>query len=108
MEPITSLLTAWHMGPLHAYERWLTLILAFGPFLLLALVFVIRRRMDDAEDDDESQGDGRDRGVGTTDGTPERPSGDGSAEDALASGQAGSVRQPGESDAMLDLERRAE
>jgi hypothetical protein len=34
------------MGALHPVEQWLTLILAFGPFLLLAAVIVHRRRQD--------------------------------------------------------------
>lgn len=104
MEPITSLLTVWHMGPLHAYERWLTLILAFGPFLLLALVFVIRRRMDDAEDglEDQAEGDEPTDGGAAPSPAEDRP------QDETAPDRAGSVRQPGESDAMLDLERRAE
>ena len=29
-----------HMGSLHAYEQALTLVLAFGPFLVLGLVVV--------------------------------------------------------------------
>jgi len=44
-----------HMGALHPVEKVLTLVLAFGPFLLLAAVIMIRRRQDAAED--ESQRD---------------------------------------------------
>jgi hypothetical protein len=34
-----------HLGPLHPVERILTLLLAFGPFVLLALtIWVTRRR----------------------------------------------------------------
>jgi hypothetical protein len=40
-----------HMGGLHPYEKVLTLVLAFGPFLLLAAVIMIRRRQDQAEED---------------------------------------------------------
>jgi len=36
------------MGSLHLYEQALTLILAFGPFMLLALVIWLRRRRDRA------------------------------------------------------------
>lgn len=43
-------LSALHMGALHPYEQVLTLILAFGPFVLLAAVIVHRRRQDAAED----------------------------------------------------------
>lgn len=39
-----------HLGPLHPVEQWLTLLLAFGPFVLLAVVVVVRRRQDAAED----------------------------------------------------------
>jgi hypothetical protein len=50
-----------HMGALHPYEKVLTLVLAFGPFLLLAAVILIRRREDGA-DESESTGDAqRDR-----------------------------------------------
>jgi hypothetical protein len=38
-----------HMGALHPYEQVLTLVLAFGPFLLLGAVIVHRRRQDAAE-----------------------------------------------------------
>ena len=46
-----------HMGALNPYEQVLTLILAFGPFLLLAAVIVHRRRQDAAEDQLEDQRD---------------------------------------------------
>lgn len=39
-----------HMGALHPFEQVLTLVLAFGPFLLLAAVIVHRRRQDVHED----------------------------------------------------------
>lgn len=45
-------LVVMHMGALHAYEKVLTLILAFGPFLLLAAVIVHRRRQDAAAEGD--------------------------------------------------------
>ena len=35
-----------HMGALHPFEQALTLVLAFGPFLVLAAVIVVRRRQD--------------------------------------------------------------
>jgi hypothetical protein len=37
----------WHLGQLHAFENWLALLLAFGPFVILAVVIVVRRRDDD-------------------------------------------------------------
>ena len=40
-----------HLGPLHEQEKVLTVVLAFAPFVLLALVIVVRRRQDAAEDD---------------------------------------------------------
>lgn len=42
-----------HMGALHPFEKALTLALAFGPFLILAAVLLMRRRQDQA--DEESQ-----------------------------------------------------
>ncbi|MGB0101421.1 MAG: hypothetical protein WBP61_14180 [Nocardioides sp.] len=33
-----------HMGAMHPYEKGLTLLLAFGPFLILAAVVLVRRR----------------------------------------------------------------
>jgi len=39
-----------HLGALHPYEKVLTLLLAFGPFVLLGLVVVVRRRHDLAEE----------------------------------------------------------
>jgi hypothetical protein len=49
MMTLPPFLTALHMGALHPYEQVLTLILAFGPFLVLAAVIVHRRRQDDAD-----------------------------------------------------------
>lgn len=39
-------MTPLHMGALHPYEQALTLILAFGPFVLLGVVVWWRRRAD--------------------------------------------------------------
>lgn len=44
-----------HLGAMHPYEQVLTLILAFGPFVVLGIVIAIRRRMDRLEDDPEVQ-----------------------------------------------------
>lgn len=38
---------AMHLGALHPVETLLTVVLAFGPFLVLALVILVRRREDD-------------------------------------------------------------
>jgi hypothetical protein len=35
-----------HLGPLHPFELALTLLLAFGPFVVLWAVIVVRRRED--------------------------------------------------------------
>jgi len=40
-------LTALHLGGLHPYEMVLTLVLAFGPFVVLGAVIVLRRHHDD-------------------------------------------------------------
>jgi hypothetical protein len=46
---------ALHMGALHPYETVLTLVLAFGPFVVLGLVIAVRRRHeDDSEDSGEA------------------------------------------------------
>lgn len=45
-----------HMGALHPFETFLTLVLAFGPFLLLGAVVVHRRRQDAREDADGGPG----------------------------------------------------
>ena len=37
-------LVVMHMGALHAYEKVLTLLLAFGPFVVLGSVIALRRR----------------------------------------------------------------
>lgn len=39
-------MTVLHLGPLHPAEQALTLLLAFGPFVVLAIVVVLRRRSD--------------------------------------------------------------
>jgi hypothetical protein len=40
-----------HMGAMHPYETVLTLVLAFGPFLVLGAVIANRRRHErDSED----------------------------------------------------------
>lgn len=39
----------WHLGGLHPYETVLTLLLAFGPFVVLAVVVWRRRGEEDRE-----------------------------------------------------------
>jgi hypothetical protein len=43
----------WHLGAMHPFEQVLTLVLAFGPFLVLGIVIAIRRRMDRLEEERE-------------------------------------------------------
>lgn len=43
-------MTVLHMGALHPVEQVLVLALAFGPFVLLALVVWLRRRAERRED----------------------------------------------------------
>ena len=45
----------WHMGALHPFEQALTLLLAFGPFVVLGLVVRARRREDEREDEREER-----------------------------------------------------
>ena len=45
----------WHMGALHPFEQVLTLLLAFGPFVVLGLVVRARRREDAAEEERQAQ-----------------------------------------------------
>jgi len=44
--------TPLHMGSLHPYEQALVLLLAFGPFVLLAVVVWWRRREDREDHED--------------------------------------------------------
>ncbi|MDZ5660335.1 hypothetical protein HN031_01950 [Nocardioides sp. zg-1308] len=46
--PVLPLRALWHMGALHPYEQALTILLAFGPFVLLGVVVWLRRRADAA------------------------------------------------------------
>ena len=43
----------WHLGSLHAYEKLLVALVAFGPFVVLGVVvYVVRRRDERAEADE--------------------------------------------------------
>ncbi|WP_157559523.1 hypothetical protein [Nocardioides sp. Soil777] len=44
--------TPLHMGSLHPYEQALVLLLAFGPFVLLAVVVWWRRREEHEDPED--------------------------------------------------------
>ena len=56
LDPVLPLRPLWHMGALHPYEQALTLLLAFGPFLLLGLVLWWRRREDDRVESRDDSG----------------------------------------------------
>jgi len=43
-------LVALHLGALHPAEKVLTLVLAFGPFIVLGGVVALRRRHEDDEE----------------------------------------------------------
>jgi len=43
--------TPWHLGSLHPAETVLTLVLAFGPFIALGAVIVVRRRHERREEE---------------------------------------------------------
>ena len=45
-------MTLLHMGSLHPLEQLLTLLLAFGPFLVLGAVIWWRRRADESDASD--------------------------------------------------------
>jgi len=38
-----------HMGAMHPFEQLLTLLLAVGPFVVLGVVVLVRRRADERE-----------------------------------------------------------
>jgi hypothetical protein len=55
---VTPDLVVLHLGALHPYEKVLTLVLAFGPFIVLGSVIAVRRRHE-GDDDDEQPADPR-------------------------------------------------
>ncbi|MGA9658568.1 MAG: hypothetical protein WBQ60_05680 [Asticcacaulis sp.] len=48
--PVLPLRPLWHLGALHPFEQLLTVLLAFGPFLVLGIVVWRRRKADAAEE----------------------------------------------------------
>ena len=46
-----------HMGALHPVEQALTLVLAFGPFVVLGIVIVIRRRAEQGHPARDQEGE---------------------------------------------------
>jgi hypothetical protein len=45
-----------HLGTLHPVEQVATYLLAFGPFIMLGVVVLVRRRAEAAEDHSEPEG----------------------------------------------------
>jgi hypothetical protein len=41
-----------HLGPAHGFERFLVFVVAFGPFVVLAVVAVVVRRREAREQED--------------------------------------------------------
>lgn len=58
---VTVWLIALHMGAMHPYEKALTLVLAFAPFVVLAAVIVVRRRQDARDEETAQPADQRDK-----------------------------------------------
>jgi len=54
--------TPWHLGTLHPVEQFLTVVLAFGPFLILGAVIVVQRRKDAREEAEDAERAEEDRG----------------------------------------------
>ncbi|MCD6640028.1 MAG: hypothetical protein LT071_08960 [Nocardioides sp.] len=54
-------MSVWHMGALHPVEQFLTLFLAFGPFVLLGIVLWLRRGDDDETSQAEREEPAEDR-----------------------------------------------
>jgi hypothetical protein len=51
---VTPDLIVLHMGALHPFETVLTLVLAFGPFIVLGAVIAVRRRHEQDSEDGSS------------------------------------------------------
>jgi hypothetical protein len=56
---MSSALVPMHLGSLHAYETALLALLAFGPFVVLAVVVVVTRRRDVDDSQDEAAAQAR-------------------------------------------------
>jgi hypothetical protein len=54
-------MTPLHLGALHPVEQALTVVLAFGPFVVLGIVIAVRRRQDAAAEAADPEDDQRDR-----------------------------------------------
>jgi len=56
----------WHLGPLHPIEQGLTIALAIGPFVILAIVIKLGRRRDQEVDPASGQGPDAEQASTTT------------------------------------------
>jgi len=63
MTPELAGIVALHLGALHPYEKILTLVLAFGPFLVLGVLILVRRKHDLAEEQAEADRTESSRGL---------------------------------------------
>ena len=45
----------WHLGAMHPFEQVLTLLLAFGPFLVLGVVIAVRKRAERRAEEQEQE-----------------------------------------------------
>jgi hypothetical protein len=61
MTTVSSLALPLHLGSLHAYETVLLAVLAFGPFVVLAVVVFVLRRRDIAAEEAEHSADAHER-----------------------------------------------
>lgn len=53
LEALAVLGAARHLGPAHGFERFLVAVVAFGPFVVLAVVAVLVRRRDAREREED-------------------------------------------------------
>jgi hypothetical protein len=66
-------IVALHLGALHPYEKVLTLLLAFGPFVVLGVLVAVRRKKDLAEERAEELAQERAQAEVSGSATPGRP-----------------------------------
>ena len=57
-------ITPLHLGSLHPIEQALTFVLAFGPFVVLGIVILVRRRHDETEEQSETHDQAEERAGG--------------------------------------------
>jgi hypothetical protein len=87
---MTAAIVALHLGALHPFEKGLTLLLAFGPFVVLGIVIALRHRQDVAEERAEQRVGGA-AGAGAGDaGTGDAGAGDEGVSGRATPGRPGS------------------